>query len=143
MKKDYNYSKVPYGYAHCFNASCPSARKCIRHLLTEIIPDDTLCVTALSPRRTGTGKDCRYFAPDNEVVYAKGFTHLLEQLTALQAEEVRMQLTEHYGKTKYYRLRNGKLRLSPEMQEHIGQVLARCGIKTRLQFDVLETDYRW
>ena len=48
-KSDFDYAKVPYDYAHCFNHDCPRAAECLRHLTGLNIPKDVPLVRCVSP----------------------------------------------------------------------------------------------
>ena len=42
MKEEPDSLSVPYNFARCFNAQCPQAPKCLRHIATQLDTSGTL-----------------------------------------------------------------------------------------------------
>ena len=42
MKEEPDSLSVPYNFARCFNAQCPQASKCLRHIATQLDTTDNL-----------------------------------------------------------------------------------------------------
>ena len=40
MKEEPDSLSVPYNFARCFNAQCPQAPKCLRHIATQLDTGD-------------------------------------------------------------------------------------------------------
>ena len=82
MKPDFDYSEVPYAFAHCFNTKCPRAAKCLRYLVTSYIPLQLTVVCVVNPALTASQEvePCSFFIPDRMKRYASGITHLLDKI---------------------------------------------------------------
>ncbi len=51
MKEEPDSLSVPYNFARCFNAQCPQASKCLRHIATQLDTTDNLYITIINPAR--------------------------------------------------------------------------------------------
>ena len=51
MKEEPDSLSVPYNFARCFNAQCPQAPKCLRHIATQLDTADNLYITIINPAR--------------------------------------------------------------------------------------------
>ena len=87
MKPDFDYSEVPYAFAHCFNTKCPRAAKCLRYLVTSYIPLQLTVVCVVNPALTASQEvdPCSFFIPDRMKRYASGITHLLDKIPHAEA----------------------------------------------------------
>ncbi len=141
MDKNYDFTAVPHGYALCLYPSCTHSEKCIRHLLTSHLPSDMEYLSIINPKCTGT--DCRYFAPDRQVRYARGFTRIFDEVPFAKVRDIRQILLRRYGKELYYRYRRGTYPIPPKEQQYIETVFRTQGITHQLRFDSYEDNYEW
>lgn len=143
MLKNFNYSQVPNGYAHCFNAKCKRAKECLRHQITYHIPEDIRTITVLNPAITSSKGDCKEYIPCAPQKNAVGITHLLDNLPYSTARDIKNELIAHYGKTHYYRLKRKERFFTPLEQNYVKSVLNRHGITGKPEFDSYEETYNW
>ena len=79
-KSDFDYAKVPYDYAHCFNHDCPRAAECLRHLTGLNIPKDVPLVRCVSPSVWPTDADkCPHYRTTKKITLAWGVSHMAEE----------------------------------------------------------------
>lgn len=55
MKEEPDSLSVPYNFARCFNAQCPQASKCLRHIATQLDTTDYLYISIVNPARYPCG----------------------------------------------------------------------------------------
>lgn len=94
MKPDFDYSEVPYAFAHCFNTKCPRAAKCLRYLVTSYIPLQLTVVCVVNPALTASQEvePCSFFIPDRMKRYASGITHLLDKIPHAEALVIKREI---------------------------------------------------
>lgn len=70
----FDYSQVPYNYGACAADNCPKSSTCLQHLALEHAPAKPAFLLTLSPAAIKNIKgDCKYYRPNIEIRYAKGF----------------------------------------------------------------------
>ena len=100
MKPDFDYSEVPYAFAHCFNTKCPRAAKCLRYLVTSYIPLQLTVVCVVNPALTASQEvePCSFFIPDRMKRYASGITHLLDKIPHAEALVIKREIYNFLGR---------------------------------------------
>lgn len=99
MKEEPDSLSVPYNFARCFNAQCPQAPKCLRHIATQLDTADNLYITIINPARyPADGNQCECFKTAVKVHVAWGLKRLLDRIPYEDAVSIRIQLVGHYGK---------------------------------------------
>lgn len=130
MKEEPDSLSVPYNFARCFNAQCPQAPKCLRHIATQLDTADNLYITIINPARyPADGNQCECFKTAVKVHVAWGLKQLLNRIPYEDAVSIRIQMVGHYGKTGYYRFYRGERGLMPKDQAYIRQLFRNKGIK--------------
>ena len=115
MKEEPDSLSVPYNFARCFNAQCPQASKCLRHIATQLDTTDYLYISIVNPARyPADGNQCECFKTTVKVHVAWGLKQLLNRIPYEDAVSIRIQLVGHYGKTGYYRFYRGERGLMPK-----------------------------
>jgi len=133
------WEDVPQWWVSCFNKECAEAGRCLRFKTGGLAPAGICqCVT---PKALEDG-GCRYFAPIQKVSYARGFTHIYDQVLKSDYTLLRKAMTKNLqGKTYYYQYMRGERRLSPEQQQLIRNLFAERGYADNVEFDAYEEDY--
>lgn len=108
MLKNFNYSQVPNGYAHCFNDKCKKAEECLRHQITYHIPEDIRTIIVLNPVITSPKGECKEFIPCVPQKNAVGITHLLDNLPYSTARDIKNELILHITERRITTALNGK-----------------------------------
>ena len=144
MDPNFDYASVPERFAHCLNAGCARAGQCLRQLVVAHVPADrpTFTVINNAPHRPD-GEDCPYFKPDQPLRYAKGMTHLLDNLPHKKAEEIAYHLHHYYGHAQYYRARRGTVLITPADQAYIKRLFSQYDIAEEPVFDSYVDEYNW
>ncbi|WP_298552937.1 DUF6078 family protein [uncultured Parabacteroides sp.] len=144
MEPEFNYQSAPYDYAHCFNGQCACAGKCLRHMLAALIPADRNYVAVVNPNKVGSdGKSCPFFREKRLMRFAVGMSHLYDNLTYRDATAVKRPIYSHFGRSTYYRMRNGERPITPEEQVFIKNIFRTYGITSEPVFDAYRDDYDW
>ena len=144
MDPNFDYASVPERFAHCLNAGCARAGQCLRQLVVAHVPADrpTFTVINNAPHRPD-GEDCPYFKPDQPLRYAKGMTHLLDNLPHKKAEAIHSHLLHHFGRSQLSRARRGTILISPADQAYIKQLFSQYDIADEPAFDSYVYEYNW
>lgn len=99
MKEEPDSLSVPYNFARCFNAQCPQAPKCLRHIATQLDTADNLYITIINPARyPADGNQCECFKTAVKVHVAWGLKRLLDRIPYEDAVSIRIQLEDTMGK---------------------------------------------
>lgn len=136
MDPNFDYNLMPYDFVHCLNAECLRADTCLRHQMALRIPADRKTVTIVTPSSIKpSGEDCPHFKADKMVDYARGITHLLDQLPYNKSVVIKKQLLNHFGRSLYYRFWRKEHLISPSQQEDFRYIFQKNGIKEEPVFD--------
>ena len=139
MDKDFNYSKLPYGWTLCYLSECSRKEECLRYqVCLSVTQTKSQCVLPAVLRK---GK-CPYFHPIRKIQVAVGFKGIFADVKERDHAEMRKRIANYLGRGgTYYRYRNGEKPLTPKQQEWIRQLFLRYGYTKELMFDRYETVY--
>ena len=144
MKKEIDYSQIPNFFLMCLNQECPKAENCLRQLAAEVIPSEVKQLTIINPKYLAAVKnDCPHYKVAEKTRYAKGFLNMLENMPHKQMQKVSISLRSHFGRMMYFRMRNGSRLLSPDEQQDLLAIVARCGIFQPHDFDEYVERHEW
>lgn len=137
MSPDFKYNEFPAGFAHCFNKKCQRGATCLRHQVALRIPKKRACVYIVNPESIGvvTGEECTSFLLDKPQRYARGFTHLFDELPVQKADIIKSEMRTNLGRNTYYRCKEKTRLIKPKEQEYIQKLFLKQGIHTVPQFD--------
>lgn len=135
---------APYAFARCLHTACPHADECL-HRLAALT--DTACypvISLINPLAIpGDGTDCSYFRSTRKIRMAWGIRHLLDDVPARLAPQLKRQLLAHFGRSRYYRFYRDEACLSPDEQEYVCQLFRQYGIGQEPAFDRYTYEYNW
>lgn len=141
-KSDFDYAKVPYDYAHCFNHDCPRAAECLRHLTGLHIPKDVPLVRCVSPSVWPTDADkCPHYRTTKKITLAWGASHMAEEAPYKQAVSIRHAVRRLWPKTTYFRISHYERPITPDMQQKIARIFARYAPGVQPRYDYLTEEY--
>lgn len=128
------HTDIPANYLYCFasQSTCPLAGTCLRAIAAQLLKDapiDNQQVNALSPyfaeKRAGN-KPCAFYRNNRPVTFAKGMTHLFDELPYAKAHTVRRAVMNCFScETYFYQSRKGERLISPEELQKIQKVFQR------------------
>lgn len=100
MLSDFNYQSVPYGFSHCLNGQCKHATECLHYQVALHVPTECRSFTLINPAYTTSDNgDCPCFTSDQPLRFARGITHLLDNMTHSNALAVKQKMLAHFGGT--------------------------------------------
>lgn len=139
------YEDIPSQYKLCLKNDCPMAETCLRHLAVASIPETRPAAYLLLPGRCTADADGNYpyYRSNAKVRYARGFTRVLVNFPVKVLEAFRDRLIGIYPRNKYFLMRRGGMRLSPNEQEFIIRTARSKGFQEEFTFDRYEEDYLW
>ena len=139
---DFDYTKVPNGYVHCFHHDCPRASECLRHLTGLNIPADVQTVRCVSPSAWPTAADkCPHYRSVQKVTLAWGTSHMAEEVPYKQAIAIRRAIRRLWPKTTFFRISHHERPITPDMQEMIARIFARKAPDAQPRYDYLTEEY--
>ena len=138
--KEPNYDIMPAHYLSCFNDECTLADHCLRRLAARSRLQTGNIVQAVNPAQH-SGENCPYYKENKETTMAYGMKDSFHEIKADDIAELRNTLINHFGRTYYYRRRNGLRPITPEEQQYISNVFRRFGYKAT--FDKLVKETQW
>ena len=141
-KEQFDFNEVPSSWAVCAGTDCPKAAACLRHLAYCHIPHEKATATCVMPWAQ-TGRECRFFAPAEKVLFARGFEQLIRRLHSRDARhDLRIALSDYLGsKGTYDRYKKGMRWLTPEQQQWIITFLRPYGFEEEMPFDEYRESY--
>lgn len=145
---------IPHGYAHCFAGkdNCPKADSCLRAIAARLLieskepqPHTINTVNVLYIEQLPTDQPpCPLYRSCEPVRYAKGMTHLFDELPMKQATTVRDRVIGCFSCERYfYHSRNGNRLIPPEEQRKIANVFRSTGLGVTPKFDGYEYVIEW
>ena len=141
--KELRFSDVPDGWALCFNGECLRQGRCLRYRAGVLAPNDFTVSRCVTPKAL-VGGACPHFAPIATARYAKGFTHIYDQVLKNDYTPLRKTMTEHLqNKRYYYAYMRGERLLSPAQQQWIIDLFAQYGYTKGPFFDDFEEVYEF
>ena len=133
---DFDYTRVPHDYAHCFNHDCPRAAECLRHLTGLNIPKDVPLVRCVSPSVWPTDADkCPHYRTTKKI------TLMAEEAPYKQAVTIRHAVRRLWPKTTYFRISHYERPITPDMQQKIARIFARYAPGVQPRYDYLTEEY--
>ena len=143
MIEHLDYHKVPFNFAHCFQADCPKSSTCLRYQAGKFIPVSVRHVQIINPHLIAQTESCSEYLSDTPVRYAYGISHLFDNLPYNQAKDIKFEVVFQIGKSQFYRMRRGEIGLSPKHQQCIRNVFKKYGIVEEPVFERYESAYMW
>lgn len=137
MNTDFDYNSFPAGFAHCFNEQCLRGSQCLRRQLALRIPKERGSIVTINPGYIGapTGEECPSFLIDQPQRYARGFTHLFDNVPYQKALAIKSQMLSYFGRTGYYRCYRKERLIKPTEQKRIQQMFHTQKVTEEPQFD--------
>lgn len=144
---------IPPGYAHCFVGmdNCPKAGSCLRAIAARLLteskepqPATIVTVNALHLAQLPARTVCPLYRSNEPLRYAKGMTHLFDELPLKQAVVVRPRIVNCFSCESYFYLsRKGERLISPEEQQKIVKVFRKAGPEFIPKFDDYQDTIVW
>jgi len=144
---------IPQGYAHCFvgKDSCPQAESCLRAIAAKLLteseeeqPKAVYSVNSLYIEQLPEFASCSLYRSNTPVRYAKGMTHLFEELPLKLAPKVRRRVMACFSCERYfYHSRKGTRLIDPEEQRRIRNVFRTIAPELTPKFDSYEHVIVW
>ena len=144
---------IPQGYAYCFAGkdSCPKASSCLRAIAAKLLaeskdlqPKTLNVVHSLYIEQLSDQASCSLYRSSEPLRYAKGMTHLFDELPLKQASSIRNKVIGCFSCERYfYHSRKGNRPISPEEQQKIARVFQAAGIGIAPKFDSYEYAIAW
>ena len=139
---DFDYSKVPSDYIHCFNHQCPRAAQCLRHLAGQYVPAGVPVVRCVNPSAcSGDAGKCPYYCTTQKVTLAWGLKNLAEDVPYQQAIAIRRAVRRLWPHTSYARMQHHERPILPERQEEIERIFAKYAPGKHATYDYLTEEY--
>lgn len=128
----------------CYSGSCERRQHCLRWIAGPYVSETDrvlTCVNVMNAEvRAGR---CPLYRADVPMTMKRGFTHLYDDMPKRIGTAIRLELDRHFGHTMYYKLRNGKQSITPDMQRHIAEVCQKHGWTAEPVYDETTEEYDW
>lgn len=145
---------VPANYAHCFAGKdfCPKANSCLRAIAAQLLiqskeppPRTVQTVYASYVEQLTDPASCPLYRPCEPVRYAKGMTHIFDELPLKQAPIARSKVVNYCFSCEryYYYSRNGSRLISLDEQQKIAHVFRKIAPDLTPKFDGYEYVIEW
>lgn len=137
MNANFDYNSFPHTFSRCLNEQCLRGDQCLRRQLALRIPKEHSSVFVINPGHIDppTGEGCTSFVLDQPQLYARGFSHLFDNIPHRAALAIKAQMLCYFGRTVYYRCYRKERLIKPEEQKHIQQMFRSQKLTEEPQFD--------
>lgn len=144
MTPEIDYNEFPAGFAHCFNEQCRRGETCLRRQLALRIPKERGCVCVVNPAHleSATGESCSFFLLDQPQRYARGISHLFDDVPLRKAQVIKSQILAYLGRTNYYRCKRGERLVKPDEQAYILKLFRAQAVDGEPKYDEYQDYYK-
>lgn len=138
----FDYTKIPQGYAYCFNRECPLHAHCMHYLAGQHAPAGRLVGPAVYPWALHDGQ-CELYRECHPVRMAWGFGRLYAHLPRHLVSAARASVQRYFslGASTYYRYHHGERKLTPRQQEEVIAIVMGFGSREEPSFDHYAMEY--
>lgn len=144
MENSIDFSEMPSNYTVCWHSNCPMADNCLRHLATEHLDERKTEVPSVNLRavhpESGT---CPMQRPTRKLMYAYGMHRIYQKVRICDKERLYTDIWATLGNTMYYRYRNGKRPITPEVQGVVASTFRKYGYSEPVEFDRVVEATAW
>ena len=144
MSQEIDYSSMPRSYVVCWNRQCPRRQECLRQLAAEHLPEDKKTVMSVNLRSvTVTERGCPQMRLVNFVRNTYGMRHIYDDVRVADREPLYRAIWMRLGNTMYYRYRNGKRAITPEVQAVVESAFHQFGYTAPIRYDRYADELSW
>ena len=139
MSQVLHFSDAPRNMAICLKEDCPMAGECLRRRVAKLAPKGMTSHNVVLPAAWSAGRRCSMFVSVEPQPVAYGMKGLFGGMPAWEAKKVREAVMPIFGrKSHFYRYREGRYPISPEMQAKVAEVFRRNGYDAAPKYDRME-----
>lgn len=144
MENIIDFTEMPRNYTVCWHSGCPLADNCLRHLATEHLDPKKTEVPSVNLRavQPETGS-CPMQRPAQKVLFAYGMHKIYQNVRIKDKEMLYHTIWYALGNSMYYRYRNGKLPITPQVQEIIEVAFRKFGYTEPVEYDRVAETIDW
>ena len=144
MDQEIDFSEMPHDYVVCWHGNCPMAENCLRHMAARQLPQNrhivkSVNLCAVNPE-SGT---CPMQRPVQWVKNAYGMHNIYRDVRFGDKEMLYHTIWSALGNTMYYRYRNGKRPITPEIQATIASAFQSFGYTEPVPYDRIVEAVAW
>ena len=138
-----SYALAPKDWAICFQHDCPMANKCLRHAVALLAPSNLTHHNTVLPAAR-KGDTCSMFATAEPVKIMRGMRSMLPRIYSEKVTAIRQDLYKMFGSVAtFYRYRDGRHVIAPELQARIESVFRKHGIEEPPTYDDITLAYHF
>lgn len=131
-------------YIVCYNDACQRHEHCLRHLVAPYVAETVRVKECVNPTNAEVRAGCcPFFKSDAPMKMGRGFTHLYDNMPKKMGTVIRKELDATLGHNAYYKYRNGKLPVTPDIYERIAEVCRNNGWTEPPVFDTEVDELNW
>lgn len=139
---DFDYTRVPYDYIHCFHHECPRAAECLRHLAGLNAPAHVQTVRCFNPSAwPADAARCPHYRPIKKVTLAWGVTNLTAGILPHLAIAIQKDVRRLWPHTSYARIRHLERPITPDKQKKIERIFAYYAPGSAPRYDRFSEEY--
>lgn len=144
METEFDYSSVPYGFAHCFKKKCKHSARCLHYLAALHATPACKYIHTLNPTYVASiGDDCPHLKIYQKQKFALGITNLYDHMLHSEAVVIKQQLIKYFNRSTYYRLWRKERLITPNEQKDVRQIFLSRGITNEPLYDEYIEQYDW
>ncbi len=128
---------IPAHFVHCLATDCKAAATCLHLLAAEAEGEEKKSFPCFNPKCVSptAGCNCPHYSEARYVRCARGLKKLISQLSVSAYSAFRNEMCIRFGRSAFYRYRNGTLPLTGESLDFVCQCFLRHGAQEPLVFD--------
>lgn len=131
-------------YIVCYNDVCQRRKHCLHFLVAPYVAETVRVKECVNPTNAEVKAGrCPFFKSDTPMKMMRGFTHLYDNMPKKIGTAIRKELDDTFGHNAYYKYRNGKLPITPDILERIVEVCRSHGWMEPPVFDLEVEELGW
>jgi len=143
-KRDQLFREKAASYTVCFNESCARRATCLRWILREYIPGDTLVSPCVNPRNAEVASGrCPLYRDSQPRRMPYGILSVYHDMPGRMERSIKNRLISQYSRKRYYEYHNGTRPLTPEVEQYVRQVIRANGWTEEPRFMGYVEGYVW
>ena len=144
MEQKIDFLTMPHDYVVCWHPDCPMADNCLRRLAAEHLPAERCTVPSVNLHSVAVqSHHCPMQRPAAMMRVAYGMRHIYDDVRSIDRQPLYTAIWSKLGNTMYYRYRNGKRPIMPEVQTQVEVIFHSFGYTDPVRFDRYEEVVAW
>ena len=143
-KRDQLFREKAASYAVCFNESCTKRETCLRWILRNYLPKDSMVTRCINPQNAEIASgNCPMYRDSEPRRMPYGILSVYHDMPGRMERSIKNRLISQFSRKRYYEYHNGTRPMTPEAEQYVRQVIRANGWKDEPHFMGYVEEYVW